>query len=517
MPVRRGKLKEQKIKARWSEDQIIHAFKPRQKPLPAPVSGIFDAPYVCVKINEQWLPHIVPMLDVLDQGDAWQGDTDTQYSARHQIRRLIDALADNSGCSLENTVDDLRFRLTAACVMQFSTDAGINWQDVTDWSINALACFQGEPGEPGEQGEPGTPGAPGQDGQDGEDCECGPVPPQPPIPPEPEDDCDQRNCNVAFGVGTWLHAIFDDSLEFIVAGVDAAQAIETIISGIIDAFPVLGAVVDAILDFVTETIQAGAQETLAANGNYFKEMIQCELYCIMKCDCGEMTTAYFEQVKDELQTWANALPPQTPLLVIIGQIFAAWLETVPAEELLRRANIYKNAEADCSLCEDCDPCCEEIEKTFPFNNSSEGYSIINGTQDTGLILGAVGSSVGYEGYPDLPSQPNNGTNRVAIVRVSLKCLVNRVNVAYNFLRTNSGNSTVSVVVYLYDEDNVRIGTIGGSYTNQQQNTNLSRFIDVGGTTPVCVDYALILIGFADSTTANPHAKLLEFSTSLTQN
>lgn len=187
----------------------------------------------------------------------------------------------------------------------------------------------------------------GDTGEAGQDCACDTVPPQPPI--EVGDDRYALACNIAIGLGEYLHTHFDDSLEFIEAGIEAAQAIETIVSGFIDAFPVFGAIVDAVLDFATETIQAGAEETRAANGNYFKEMIQQQLFCSMVNDTSDFDQAYLGTIKGELQQWGASLPLQTPLFVAIGQIFSVWLNNVPDAEMLRRANVYKGSAQNCNL------------------------------------------------------------------------------------------------------------------------------------------------------------------------
>jgi len=297
-----------------------------------------------------------------------------------------------------------------------------------------------------------------------------------------------------------------------VAGIEAAQVLESIVSGFIDAFPILGAFVDSVMDFVTEQIQAGAVETLAANGNYFKEIIQCELYCLMKCDCDDITAAYLDGKKGELISWGAALPPQTPLLVIIGQIFALWLETVPAEELLRRANIYKNTTANCGLCEDCEDCptCEEVEYLYLFNSPSEGYSIVSGTQETGYISGVQIPSAGFPEY-DIPGVAAT-SSRGAYVYLNLNALVARVSVTFNFRRFTGSTSGVGYLLYCYDDANEMMfgGPLGGSVTLAQDVTHTLNFdISAAGT---CLKFAILAVNFGTSDINVQHIHILEAQT-----
>ena len=57
---------------RWPGDLLLRPLAPRQERLPSPLPvGIFDAPHVCTVINREWLSHILGVLDVLTQPDAW--------------------------------------------------------------------------------------------------------------------------------------------------------------------------------------------------------------------------------------------------------------------------------------------------------------------------------------------------------------------------------------------------------------------------------------------------------------
>lgn len=110
---------------RWEYDKIA-PYAARSRPYPRPDPGIFDAPYVCLKINILWLPHIMGALDVLNAWDAWDGDNDGQ-SARDEIEKLLAAMADDNGClELEDGML-LRQKPGDVCEVQQSSDGGTTW------------------------------------------------------------------------------------------------------------------------------------------------------------------------------------------------------------------------------------------------------------------------------------------------------------------------------------------------------------------------------------------------------
>jgi hypothetical protein len=446
---------------RWPYDRLRERwFSPRKNPLPIPTTGIFDAPYACVHINYAWVSHIIGVLETLLDLDSWQGTDEAQYLAKQEIEKLLAML--DTACPEEEIVT--AFRFNALCGMEYSNDNGETWNPVPGWSEFAEACFTGPTGDTGPTGPPGATGPTGPEGPPGDDCDCSIVPTQPPIPADPDPAMrDLQACAIARGVGSWLYNTFNDALLVIVAGVEAAKIIEGIVSDLIDAIPVLGGVVDALLDFATNVVSAVASELLAANGFYFMEMIQCELYRIMKCDDQDFTVEYLAQVKQELQDWGAVLPPQTPLLVLIGQAFALFLETVPDQELLRRANAYKTSSPDCELCdvEDCpeDDCAAVVIDWDALPSEPSEWTGINGTLDTS----------GWEGDATDLAASNYSTTRAGVntnwtrtgpastalpsgVRYTLDVPCSVSHIAFSW-STNTGNTKrVAIVVKRASDD-----------------------------------------------------------------
>lgn len=75
-----------------------YPLAPRKTPLKAPTVGIFDEPHACVKINNEWLSHILGVLGVLTEEDAWSGLEIDRYWAQQEIEKLLNALKDDSQC-----------------------------------------------------------------------------------------------------------------------------------------------------------------------------------------------------------------------------------------------------------------------------------------------------------------------------------------------------------------------------------------------------------------------------------
>lgn len=65
---------------------------PRYAPRPArdvPGVEIDQSPYYCLKINEQWIPHLLGVFSALDQLDAWTGTESEIEDARNEILKLM--------------------------------------------------------------------------------------------------------------------------------------------------------------------------------------------------------------------------------------------------------------------------------------------------------------------------------------------------------------------------------------------------------------------------------------------
>lgn len=67
-------------------------YTPRPQPTAIPTAAWNDAPLFCLQVNDQWVSHILGVLDALDQQDTWIGTEDEIYAARQQVNEIMNAL-----------------------------------------------------------------------------------------------------------------------------------------------------------------------------------------------------------------------------------------------------------------------------------------------------------------------------------------------------------------------------------------------------------------------------------------
>lgn len=114
---------------RWRYD-LAAPFAPRIQPQNAPPVPSDSAPYTCVKVSRQWIPHIIGALDTLTAWDAWAG-IDDGYYGRQEVERIINQLL-VGGCE---TMPVLRQNPLNDCQLQQSLDSGATWQTVFDYGL----------------------------------------------------------------------------------------------------------------------------------------------------------------------------------------------------------------------------------------------------------------------------------------------------------------------------------------------------------------------------------------------
>jgi len=131
-------------------------------PISPPLLGPTGGTLVCIPpINKDWVKIILGCLDQLRIPATWKAvDRADLLQALNWMQELKDTVASAGPCC------DVAMRLTAGCVLQFSTDSGTTWHDVTGWAANFCTCVSA--------------------------CVIPPVPPNPlPVP------TDQLACNLA--------------------------------------------------------------------------------------------------------------------------------------------------------------------------------------------------------------------------------------------------------------------------------------------------------------------------------
>lgn len=72
----------------------VPEYAPRPKPTPIPEAAWNDAPLFCLRVNGDWLSHIMGVLTALDQPDTWLGTDEEIEAARQQVNEIMLAFMD---------------------------------------------------------------------------------------------------------------------------------------------------------------------------------------------------------------------------------------------------------------------------------------------------------------------------------------------------------------------------------------------------------------------------------------
>lgn len=87
---------------RTTQDLYRVPLAPRRKPMPIPSIGIFDDPTVCLKVNREWYSHVLGVLQVLCEPDAWEGSDDEILDAIGEIEKMLATAEEN--CEMSDYV-----------------------------------------------------------------------------------------------------------------------------------------------------------------------------------------------------------------------------------------------------------------------------------------------------------------------------------------------------------------------------------------------------------------------------
>jgi hypothetical protein len=365
---------------------IVPRYAPRINPTPIPTAGAEDTPAVYLCINREWVSHILGVLDALDQPDTWLG-TDSEIQAARDTVRELQAIFMSGNCSFDPE-------------MSYVAGEGIYWRKDDSEPFTLLVPIgeiTGPEGPQGAQGETGPQGLTGPTGPEGPTGSQGPI-----GPVGPAGDCcydtqegpeqhESTQCAVAIYTGEWLALSFRDSLATLKAGIVAAKNIVDLATDLIEAIPVLGPIVSAVVDFAANNTEHIDDLISEANKAGFIELIQCKLYCNLESD-GSISQATIDQLQLEML----ALPPSGPFLTIVGQAFAGWLETMPTEQINYRALIGSyNTEPD-FLCVNLCQCSDEWTWLFDFSQSNGGF-VADGFECND-VRGGLGTWVSGQGW-----------------------------------------------------------------------------------------------------------------------
>lgn len=330
----------------------VPRYAPRLKPTPIPGAAWNAAPLFCLKLNDEWVSHILGALTVLDQPDTWQGSEAQIFAARQQVNEIMVAFM--------NMCDD--------CAVQFRiVDCDLQWRgsDDDEWVSLGNICGadglpgdtgpEGPAGERGETGDTGATGPQGPPGADGDDCDCADYNhiPTPTNPPGTDDN--GTACNIAAGIAQYIR----DKERFILAQQASGVALITAIGGLaaaIGAAVVTGGaawplIVTAATVLINVVLAAdGAERDAMLDDDSFWNKMACSIYCAIKPNKDIDTTLQATIGAAIRATDYTSGDYDAPFWYDVA---ADFLEAIPNEVI--RANVAVGAliSYDCSGCTDC--------------------------------------------------------------------------------------------------------------------------------------------------------------------
>jgi hypothetical protein len=112
-----------------------------QKPVSPPIDGPADGTLVQLPcINQDWVLLLMGAAEQLRNPSSW--DAALSDSARDLVLSRVTQLQEMIWSAMDNPCCNVAMRLTAGCVLQFSTDGGSTYHDVTDWAANFDTCVK---------------------------------------------------------------------------------------------------------------------------------------------------------------------------------------------------------------------------------------------------------------------------------------------------------------------------------------------------------------------------------------
>lgn len=303
----------------------VPRYAPRLQATPIPGARWDDEPLYCLKVNDEWVSHILGVLGAMDQPDTWVGTPDEIYDARQQVNEIMVAFMENCD-PMSNCCPEPLTRITDDGSLEVSYDGGMTWTPATTEDPRNTA---------------------------------------PQLPPLTGDDGNEKRCSAANNVlGQFKDGIstFSGYFDTTTTVVGFATAVAGFIVAIIFAPFAVPIVVGAIIAFITAFWSAGKTAYDAAFDDSVYGDLLCILYCHVQND-GTFTADDFSAIRADISSHFGS---------IARDAFLALLHGVSLAGLNNLAKIPTGSSASCDSC-GCE-CATDI------------WSIFNGTEDYGTIV-----------------------------------------------------------------------------------------------------------------------------------
>lgn len=304
------------------------------RPVPVPAAGFHDGEQICVTFSEEWRSYILGALEILRWRDMWDGSPEDVALTIDRVEELYAHFAAGS-CTDMTSFYDIR---GDGCTLEIKRTPEGSWEQIADFS----ACgAEGPQGEKGDQGDVGPQG----DSADCGDCDAtysgeGPT--------ETVELTDEANaCGFAAGMAIWIHGEFESSLLLANQLFQAGRAISYIALQLFETIPIIGSFASAVRTFADFASTITFELLEYAESDEWHDWIREKAYCFFR----QRMTVDLETMQDFKQYMIDEsifLPPQGPLLVLIGQPFAGFAAGWHPPTLQVRGAFYAQEESiDC--------------------------------------------------------------------------------------------------------------------------------------------------------------------------
>lgn len=108
-------------------------YAPRLKPTTIPIARWNEEPLLCLKVNDEWVSHLLGVLVALDQGDTWLGTQAEIDDARQQVNEIMLAFMEDCNPMDNCCPEPNRTRYTSDGKYEVSYDGGMTWVDGSDF------------------------------------------------------------------------------------------------------------------------------------------------------------------------------------------------------------------------------------------------------------------------------------------------------------------------------------------------------------------------------------------------
>lgn len=218
-------------------------------------------------INQEWVMMLIGCVTQLQNPSVWGSVAD---SIRDQLLGWVTQLQEMLWSAVDNPCCNVAMRLESGCVLQFSTDGGVTWHDVTDWATNFGPCVRSSIPAPAPPNPRGNPTA-------------------------------QRACDLAGYLAAHLIEVtMQKMVSYVGTTGEQLQFATDVLQTIGYAFPITYQAANAFYQFYNDVVsQLLSQVSFVSTDAVFWSQVTCAIYDAIKA-VGYVDASNFAQVQTNL-------------------------------------------------------------------------------------------------------------------------------------------------------------------------------------------------------------------------